>query len=338
MNSRQENELARIVQEGFPVTERPFDELAQRMQVSADQVLQTLKGWRKRKLLREISAVMEGSRIGYESALVCGAVPASEMDRVASIISDHPLVTHNYERRHFYNLWFTIAAPKTDGVERHVRALERLTGYRPFYILRRRHTFKIGVVFDMIERCNRTEERILSVSEEEMHPCNSEQRIIRAIQSDLPLTSRPFQALAEANDLEEDDLLQFIKNQSGRCVRKYVATFHHRRLGVSCNAMTCWRVDEQSIKDVGALMRKETTVSHCYSRDVAPAFLYNLYTMLHGPNRAFVASAARRLADRSGCRRYIMLESTREFKKTRLRYFTAAERIYRERYGELMVP
>lgn len=334
MNAEEENRLARIVQEGFPVTERPYQSLADTMNVSESEILRIMEDWRDSGRLREISAVMEGDRIGYESALVCGAVPASKVEQVASVISEHPLVTHNYERRHFYNIWFTIAAPEHEGIESHIESLERLTGVRPFHVLRRRHTFKIGVVFDLIDRCNRTVGHPLTFSQELLEPDAKQQRIIRAIQSNLPLASRPFKSLSAEHGLAEGDLLEFLTSQKGKSVRKYVATFHHRRLGVKSNAMTCWQVDESRITDVGALMLTDTAVSHCYSRDVAPGFPYNLYTMLHGPDMTFVGDSAQRLSELSGCNKYIMLESTREFKKTRLRYFTEAEMAWRERHLE----
>ena len=35
----------------------------------------------------------------------------SKLEQVALIINKHPGVSHNYERKHQFNLWFTLAVP-----------------------------------------------------------------------------------------------------------------------------------------------------------------------------------------------------------------------------------
>ena len=72
---------------------------------------------------------------------------------------------------------------------------------------------------------------------------------------------------------------------------------------------------------VGAALAAAPEVSHCYSRPPFEGFPYSLYSMIHGPDEAAVRAVAERLSAETDSHRYDALFSTREFKKTRLRYF-----------------
>jgi DNA-binding Lrp family transcriptional regulator len=62
-------------------------------------------------------------------------------------------------------------------------------------------------------------------------------------------------------------------------------------------------------------------VSHCYRRDPAPQWPYNLYTMIHGKDEADCRRAADKMAQKTGVQKYKLLFSRREFKKTSMKYF-----------------
>ena len=141
MDSEMDNELAKMIQRGFPLVERPYLVLGERFGIEEDVVMEKIRNWKEENLLREVSAVMEGATLGYDSALVCGEVAPERLEKVASIINEHPTVTHNYQRNHNFNIWFTIAVPEEMGLERHLRILEKLTGVDRFYPLRRTTTF-----------------------------------------------------------------------------------------------------------------------------------------------------------------------------------------------------
>ncbi|RMG44849.1 MAG: Lrp/AsnC family transcriptional regulator [Candidatus Dadabacteria bacterium] len=321
MNPEKENELAKLIQKGVPLVERPYRAIAAKMDLSELEVIEQIKVWRKAGYLREISAVMEGSVLGYDSALVCGSVPAERLNEVARIISAHPTVTHNYERVHHYNLWFTIAVPKSVGLEKHVRALEVVTGISPFHILRRTHTFKIGVVFDIKNKTNETE-RVKLKSPGSGRIFNpGEIRIIRALQRDLPAVSEPFKVLADELGIASEKLLEFANRERGKALRRYVGTFRHRKLGVTANGMTVWNVPENQLEEKGFMLAGFSGVSHCYARNTAPGFPYSLYAMLHGPDSQYLRRTADEISQKLGCSDYLILESPTEFKKCRLRYF-----------------
>jgi siroheme decarboxylase len=314
-----ENVLARRVQEAVPLQPRPFEALAETLGTDEGRVLEQLRTFRDDGRLREISAVLEGEALGYESALVAGRVPPERMDEVGALVSAHPTVSHCYVRRHQLNLWFTIAVPRTMGLVESVLALGRLTGIS-FHPLRRRRTYKIGVNFDLERRKSLTEAKPL-FAPTSVALDDETVRALRALQTPLPLEPRPFRALAEIAGLDEDRLLAIGRAHLGNAMRRYVATFRHRRLGVSGNGMSVWVVPEARLDEAGARLAARPEVSHCYARETLDAFPYGLYGMMHGPDEAAVLSVAEDFSKEMGLDTYLVLFSTEEIKKCRLRYF-----------------
>jgi siroheme decarboxylase len=315
------NDLIRAVQAGVPFDPRPFARLGEAIGASEAEVLAGLRSLTDEKILREISAVLEGSLLGYDSALVAGSVPEDRLERVAEVVNAHPTVTHNYLRNHAYNLWFTIAVPPEMGLEASLALLAREAGVSGFLPLRRTHTFKIGVNFDPETLQNRTQAVELAVAAPPLRVSGREARLLRALQAPLPLTERPFAPLARAAEVEEDELLAFARHHQGGAIRRYIGTLRHRNLGVRENGMVAWRVPEAGIEKAGNLLAHAPEVSHCYARNPIEGFPYTLYSMIHGPDQDRCLAIAAELARQSGLEDYAVLFSLREFKKVRLRYF-----------------
>lgn len=317
-----QNDLARAAQKGFPLLPDPFSALGQPLGLSGAEVLAQLQGWTEEGKLREVSAVLEGSALDYDSALVTARVAEADLDRVGAVVSAHPTVTHNYLRDHHYNLWFTIAVPRAEmPLERTLELLAAEAGVERFLPLRRTTTFKIGVNFDLKKQTSLTDRtEITEVAE--LTVGDREKRLFRAMQTPLPLVENPYGPLAEQAGVTVDELLEFAWRHHGGAIRRYVATFRHRKLGVRGNGMGVWRVPEGAdLQALGLQLAHAPEVSHCYARNPIEGFPYTLYSMIHGPDRETVEGVGARLAQETGLDDYLLLFSTKELKKCRLRYF-----------------
>jgi DNA-binding Lrp family transcriptional regulator len=82
-----------------------------------------------------------------------------------------------------------------------------------------------------------------------------------------------------------------------------------------------WAVPADDLKRVGQLLSRHQAVTHCYHREPAPGWPYNLYSMLHGKNPGDIEALAASLAQEVGVQRYEILFSDTELKKTTMRYF-----------------
>ncbi|MCJ7737782.1 MAG: AsnC family transcriptional regulator, partial [Anaerolineae bacterium] len=103
--------LLEQLQSDFPLIPRPFVALGRAVALDEDPVLARVRRLKCENVIRQIGAIFDTRRLGYESTLVAFHVQDGEMEIVAALVSAHPGVSHNYARPHHYNLWFTLAVP-----------------------------------------------------------------------------------------------------------------------------------------------------------------------------------------------------------------------------------
>ena len=146
--------------------------------------------------------------------------------------------------------------------------------------------------------------------------------VIRLIQGDLPLESRPFASLAEQAGMTEEEFVDRILalKESG-VIRRFGATLRHQEAGFNSNAMVAWQVPEECIEEVGTVLSGFREVTHCYHRRPQRDWTYNLYTMVHGESREACRRIARCMAEKVHVDEYVLLFSEKEFKKTSMKYF-----------------
>lgn len=149
-----------------------------------------------------------------------------------------------------------------------------------------------------------------------------QKEIVRLLQGDIPLERRPFAQLAEQLSLDEEELLEELRHlQKEGYLRRVGAILYHRRAGFTHNAMVAWKVEEEKIEEVGKRMASSPHTTHVYQRVTHPEWPYNLYTMIHGGSREECQKIAAELSRDTGRDDYLLLFSTREFKKSSMRYF-----------------
>ena len=149
-----------------------------------------------------------------------------------------------------------------------------------------------------------------------------EKQVIASVQGDLPISSHPYSEIAADLGVSEALVLQTLKDLCDRgVIRRFGATIRHQRSGFKANAMVAWRVDEERVAEVGETFAAFPEVSHCYRRDPAENWPYNLYTMVHANDEAACRSIAQRMAGKAHVTDYNLLFSRKELKKTSMEYF-----------------
>lgn len=151
-----------------------------------------------------------------------------------------------------------------------------------------------------------------------------DKRLIHHIQGDLPLSLTPFAVLAEKIGWDEKKVLQRIQSLKKKgIIRRFGAILRHQKAGFLGNALVVWEVPEELIPQVSKAISAFPAVSHCYLRPTSPKWPYNLYTMIHGPTIKDCYLLAQKISRKTGIRRYQILPSLREFKKSSMEYFSA---------------
>ena len=123
-----EKRLLNEFQRNFPLAKKPYAEIAMKLGVDENLVLQILEKLQSMGLISRSGAVFEPHRIGT-STLASITVPESELRVVADIVSSFIEVNHNYEREHKINLWFVVTARDDKHLQKVIREIEEQTGY-----------------------------------------------------------------------------------------------------------------------------------------------------------------------------------------------------------------
>ncbi len=319
-----DKKLLNLIQVEFPLRPRPYSELGLKLGIDGDEVIQRLEQLKAKGVIRQISPVLDARSLGYEITLVAMVVAESQLDRAAQLIIKHPGVSHLYERGHHFNLWFTLAIPSPADMETELKRLTSPVDAEAIMALPAVKLFKIGAYFAMdgdgqtaggtVAQPGRFPPREVELSE-------TDRLVINGLQQDLPLTPSPFAVMAARLGMDEENFLAQCRSLLQRGImRRFGAAINHNNAGFKANAMACWIAPKEKVDAAGRKLAALGEVSHCYERKTNPIWPYNLFAMIHSPTREVCQEIASKVADETGLADYVLLFSTREFKKTRVKY------------------
>ena len=318
------NEILSIIQKRFPLTQRPFLDIANDLDMSEDEVISILQKEKDNKIIRQTSAIFDTKSLGFKSSLVAFKVDEKDIDKAVEVINAHPGVSHNYERDHDFNIWFTIAVDPNSklGLQKSVEILAKQAAAIDYILLPTLKLFKISVKLNTTGKDAKKEKVKKHVKKDiELTPLHYE--VIKLAQNDIDIVSEPFLHITKELDISYEKLFEILNElKDAGIMRRFAAILNHRNAGFNANAMTVWDVDEKDGEAIGAKAAAFSAVSHCYLRPKYPNWPYNLFTMIHGKTKEETDGIIAEIANEIEHKAKRPLYSTREFKKVRLRYFT----------------
>ena len=141
-----DRELLNEVQADFPVESHPYRVVGERLGMSEGEVLERIANLKREGIIRRFGASINSRRVGFFSTLLAARVPPESFDSFVRTVNACPGVTHNYERKHAYNVWFTLISPSREEKDRTLAELVEKTGV-PILELPAKQIFKIRVDF-----------------------------------------------------------------------------------------------------------------------------------------------------------------------------------------------
>ena len=286
-------------QRGFPLVDRPFAAIGERVGAGEEEVLRRYRRLARNGLVSRIGVVFRPNAAGA-STLAALAVPADRLEGVAKWLSAQSEVNHNYEREHRYNLWFVLAARSADGLDAICARIERETGL-PLLRLPLEEEYHIDLGFDLgTGRCKSRGVRHARGGAERIS--EAERPLVAALQDGLPMVPRPFVELARTSGLGADALQRAAGDWIERGIARRVGVVvRHRPLGYAANAMAVWDVPDADVARAGAALAAEDGVTLCYRRPRRlPDWPYNLFCMIHGREQEAVRREVEALSARHG--------------------------------------
>tara|TARA_B110000238_G_scaffold182439_1_gene208205 strand:- start:87 stop:1106 length:1020 start_codon:yes stop_codon:yes gene_type:complete len=320
-----DKELLNEIQWTFPLVTRPFDAIAKKFDTTPEIIKEKLKNLKEIGVLRQLSAIFDTRKLGYTSSLVAMEIEHDELDHVASQINRHPGVSHNYERDHQFNLWFTLAVPPGADLNDELEKFNVLKGIKKVRMLPTLQLFKIGVKLDLVDDKKHdiapTEEK-KEIKNIEFNPTEQDKDFIRELQKDMEIIDEPFVKAAKNLGITEDEVFAKMKHyEDVGVMRRFAAILRHRQVGFTANGMIVWKVPEDRITSVGETLGSFPQVSHCYERPTYDDWPYNVFSMIHCKTHDEAYDVAKTIQNQINVSEYKILFSSREFKKTRVEYF-----------------
>jgi len=136
--------LVNRLQEGLPVSRRPFDEIADTLGLSVDALLERIQRLLDDKVLTRFGPMFNAENLGGALSLCAMQVPRDRYDEVAQQVNVFPEVAHNYERDHSLNMWFVLATERAEQAATVIAAIEQATACK-VYDLPKQEEFYIGL-------------------------------------------------------------------------------------------------------------------------------------------------------------------------------------------------
>jgi len=317
-------ELLSIIQKRFPLVAKPFAVIAEELGTDEETIIRLITEEKNNKIIRQISPIFDTKRLGYSSSLVSFKVKREDIGTAVEIINSHPGVSHNYEREHTFNIWFTLAVDPDSklGLKKTVEILAEEANAVEYIMLPTLKLFKISVKLNTTGK-DAKKEKVVKPNKKSIELTPLYYRVIALAQNDIPIVSEPFKATVDELGLSYDEFFTILNElKDAGVMRRFAGILNHRKAGFNANAMVVWDVDESKGEEIGKKAAEFSAVSHCYLRPKYPNWPYNLFTMVHGKTTEETNGIIREMADEIEHFSRRPLYSTREFKKVRIKYFS----------------
>jgi DNA-binding Lrp family transcriptional regulator len=137
------------IQSQFPIVSRPYAEVGRRVGASETEVLARVQALTEAGIIRRLGANFTSRKLGYTSTLIAARVPPEALDHFVAVVNRYPGITHNYLRRHHYNVWFTLIAESEERLGKILEEISEATGVSEILSLPAQEIFKIRVDFPL---------------------------------------------------------------------------------------------------------------------------------------------------------------------------------------------
>lgn len=127
-----DRQIINRLQDGFPVCQFPYREIAEQLQLGEQELLMRLQVLLDEGILSRFGPMYHAEQMGGALTLAALKVPDSRFEAVADIVNAFPEVAHNYARHHVLNMWFVIATEQPQQVEAVIQAIASQTGLSVF--------------------------------------------------------------------------------------------------------------------------------------------------------------------------------------------------------------
>lgn len=120
------------LQYGFPLSEEPYQEVAQQLGIEENDLLKRLSNLLENKTLSRFGPMYDAQKLGGAFSLVAMRVAEDDFERVTEIVNAFPQVAHNYKRDHDLNMWYVLATETAEDILAVNAEIEKQSGLKVY--------------------------------------------------------------------------------------------------------------------------------------------------------------------------------------------------------------
>ena len=141
-----DREIINTLQGDFPIDDHPYQIVAQRLNITEDDLLNRLKALLEDRTLTRFGPMYDIQKLGGSFSLCAIRVPSERFEEVNEIVNSFSEVAHNYEREHEFNMWYVLATESLAQIDTTNKAIEEQTGLK-VYNMPKLQEFFVGLHF-----------------------------------------------------------------------------------------------------------------------------------------------------------------------------------------------
>ncbi len=139
---------------------------------------------------------------------------------------------------------------------------------------------------------------------------DTDKAILNRIQSDFPITSRPYQSIGEDLELSESEVMdRLVRLKDMGIIRRIGGNFVPGKLGF-VSTLCAAHVPEEKIEQFAQIVNQFAGVTHNYQRDNR----YNVWFTFIAPSREKISECLDLISRQTGIEEIIDLPATKVFK------------------------
>jgi DNA-binding Lrp family transcriptional regulator len=112
-----DNNILSELQNNFPISADPYNAIAERVGLSREGLWGRIQRLIDTGVIRRIGLSLDSKKLGFRSTLAAIRVDPDRVAEASAFINTFHEVTHSYQRRDDYNIWFTLIAENETRIE-----------------------------------------------------------------------------------------------------------------------------------------------------------------------------------------------------------------------------
>lgn len=142
-----DRKIINSLQGDFPIADHPYQIVAQRLDITEDELLKRLGILLENRTLTRFGPMYDIQKLGGSFSLCAIRVPSDRFKEVTEIVNSFSEVAHNYERDHEFNMWYVLATESLAQIDITNQAIEEKTGLK-VYNMPKIQEFFVGLHFE----------------------------------------------------------------------------------------------------------------------------------------------------------------------------------------------